>query len=114
MVRTPLARGLLTGKFAPGQPLAPDQQWRRPRGDQLLLRLARIEALRFLERPGQTLGQAALRFVVSHPGVHCAAPGARTIEQLDANCAAAGGALTEDELARIKDLQAQWRREGLW
>ena len=114
MVRTPLARGLLTGKFAPGQPLSPDQQWRRPRGDQLLLRLARIEALRFLERPGQTLGQAALRFVVSHSGVHCAAPGARTIEQLEANCAAAGGALTEDELARIKDLQAQWRREGSW
>ncbi len=80
----------------------------------MLLRLARIEELRFLERPGQTLGQAALRFVVSHPGVHCAAPGARTIEQLEANCAAAGGALTEDELARIKELQAQWRREGLW
>jgi aryl-alcohol dehydrogenase-like predicted oxidoreductase len=114
MVRTPLARGLLTGKFTPGQPLPPDQQWRRPRGDQLLLRLARIEQLRFLERTGQTLGQAALRYVVAHPGVHCAAPGARTIEQLEANCAAADGALTADELARIKDLQAQWRREGQW
>jgi aryl-alcohol dehydrogenase-like predicted oxidoreductase len=114
MVRTPLARGLLTGKFAPGQPLPPDQQWRRPRGDQLQRRLARVEQLRFLERPGQTLGQAALRFVVAHPGVHCAAPGARTVDQLEANCAAAGGALTADELARIKDLQAQWRREGQW
>ena len=56
-----------------------------------MLRLARVEQLRFLERAGQTLGQAALRFVVAHPGVHCAAPGARTIEQLEANCAAADG-----------------------
>ena len=114
MVRTPLARGLLTGKFAPGQPLSAEQQWRRPRGDQLLLRLARIEQLRFLERPGQTLGQAALRFVVAHPGVHCAAPGARTVEQLEGNCAAADGALTADELARVKELQAQWRAAGKW
>ena len=80
MVRTPLARGLLTGKFA----------------------------------PGQTLGQAALRFVVAHPGVHCAAPGARTVEQLEGNCAAADGALTADELARVKELQAQWRAAGKW
>ena len=43
MVRTPLARGLLTGKFPPGQPIPPEQQWRRPRGDQLRLRLARVE-----------------------------------------------------------------------
>jgi aryl-alcohol dehydrogenase-like predicted oxidoreductase len=114
MVRTPLARGLLTGKFAPGQPLSPDQQWRRPRGDQLLLRLERVEQLRFLERPGQTLGQAALRFVVAHPDVHCAAPGARTIDQLESNCAAADRSLTPDDLARIKDLHAQWRREGKW
>lgn len=66
MVRTPLARGLLTGKFPPGQPIPPAQQWRRPRGDQLQLRLACVEQLRFLERAGQTLGQAAIRFVLAH------------------------------------------------
>lgn len=79
-----------------------------------MLRLERIEQLRFLERPGQTLAQAALRFVVAHPGVHCAAPGARTVEQLEANCAAADGALTAEELGRIKELQAAWRQEGKW
>jgi myo-inositol catabolism protein IolS len=114
MVRTPLARGLLTGKFPPGQPIPPDQQWRRPRGDQLQLRLARVEQLRFLERPGQTLGQAALRFVLAHPGVHCAVPGARTVDQLEENVPAADADLTPDELARIRALHQQWRAEGRW
>jgi myo-inositol catabolism protein IolS len=114
MVRTPLARGLLTGKFPPGQPIPLGQQWRRPRGEQLQRRLDRVEQLRFLEREGQTLGQAAIRFVLAHPAVHCAAPGARTVEQLADNCAAAGGALTAEELGRVRALHAQWRQEGCW
>jgi myo-inositol catabolism protein IolS len=112
MVRTPLARGLLTGKFPPGQPIPPEQQWRRPRGDQLQLRLARVEQLRFLERPGQTLTEAALRFVLAHEAVHCAVPGARTVEQLEANARAADGELTAEELGRVRELHAQWRAEG--
>ena len=114
MVRTPLARGLLTGKFPPGQPIPPEQQWRRPRGDQLQLRLQRVEQLRFLERPGQTLAQAALRFVLGHPGVHGAVPGARNVEQLEANVPAADGDLTPHELGRIRELHKQWRAEGRW
>jgi aryl-alcohol dehydrogenase-like predicted oxidoreductase len=114
MVRTPLARGLLTGKFPPGQPIPAEQQWRRPRGDQLQLRLARVEQLRFLERPGQTLAEAALRFVLAHPAVHCAVPGARTVEQLAANVTAADGELTAEELGRVRDLHAAWRAEGRW
>jgi myo-inositol catabolism protein IolS len=114
MVRTPLARGLLTGKFKVGEAIPPEQHWRRPRGEQLQLRLERIEQLRFLERDGQTLGQAALRFVLAHSGVHCAVPGARTIAQLESNVPAADGDLTADELARIKSLHAGWRAEGRW
>ncbi|MBV9169095.1 MAG: aldo/keto reductase [Chloroflexi bacterium] len=111
MVRTPLARGLLTGKFAVGRPIPPDQQWRRPTGEALQTRLRRIEQLRFLERPGQTLTQAALRFVLAHPAVHCAVPGARTMEQLETNVPASDGDLTHDELAQIRRLQHEWRAE---
>ena len=114
MVRTPLARGLLTGKFPRGEALPAEQQWRRPRGDQLQLRLDRVEQLRFLERPGQTLAEAALRFVLAHPAVHCAVPGARTVEQLEANVAAADADLTADDLTRVKELHAEWRRDGRW
>jgi aryl-alcohol dehydrogenase-like predicted oxidoreductase len=114
MARTPLARGLLTGKFKAGEPIPPEQHWRRPHGDQLALRLDRLEQLRFLERPGQTLGQAALRFVLAHPGVHCVVPGARTIEQLESNVPAADADLLPEELSRVMDLHATWRAEGRW
>jgi aryl-alcohol dehydrogenase-like predicted oxidoreductase len=110
MVRTPLARGLLTGKFKVGQPIPPDQQWRRPTGERLQTRLQRIEQLRFLERPGQTLAQAALRFALAHPAVHCVVPGARTIAQLEENVPAADADLLPDELARVRELQADWRQ----
>ncbi len=112
MVRMPLARGLLSGKFPMGQPLPPEQQWRRPTGDLLQLRLKRIEQLRFLEREGQTLAQAALRWALSHPAVQCVIPGARTVAQLEANVGAIDGDLTPDELARIRQLQQQWRASG--
>jgi aryl-alcohol dehydrogenase-like predicted oxidoreductase len=109
MARTPLARGLLTGKFKAGEPIPPEQRWRRPTGDQLQLRLARVEQLRFLERPGQTLGQAALRFVLAHPAVHCVVPGARTVDQLEANVPAADADLLPEELARVKQLHDEWK-----
>jgi aryl-alcohol dehydrogenase-like predicted oxidoreductase len=111
-VRTPLARGLLTGKFNVGEPIAPEQQWRRPTGQKLQTRLRRVEMLRFLERPGQTLGQAALRYALAHPAVHCVVPGARTLDQLEDNVPAADADLTPAELARIKQLQAEWRAEA--
>jgi myo-inositol catabolism protein IolS len=114
MVRVPLARGLLSGKFTAGQPLPPEQQWRRPKGDQLQLRLRRIEQLRFLEREGQTLAQAALRWLLNQPGVHCVIPGARTVAQLEANVGAIDGDLTADELGRVRELQQEWRSEGRW
>jgi aryl-alcohol dehydrogenase-like predicted oxidoreductase len=114
MIRTPLARGLLSGKFAVGEAIPAEQQWRRPRGDQLQLRLERIEQLRFLIRDGQTLAQAALRWLLRQPGVHCVIPGARTVEQLEDNISAIDGDIKDQELARVKELHQQWRTEGQW
>lgn len=114
MVRVPLARGLLTGKFPAGQSIPVEQQWRRPKGDQLQRRLARVDQLRFLERAGQTLAAASLRYILSQPGIHCVIPGARTVSQLEANAAAADGDLTANELERIRALHAEWRAEGVW
>ncbi len=114
MIRTPLARGLLSGKFKAGQAIPAEQQWRRPTGDRLQLRLQRVEQLRFLEREGQNMAQAALRWLLAQPGVHCVIPGARTVEQLEANIGAVDGDLTAEELARVKALHQQWRSEGRW
>jgi aryl-alcohol dehydrogenase-like predicted oxidoreductase len=114
MARTPLARGLLTGKFKAGEAIPAEQHWRRPRGDRLQLRLERVEQLRFLERPDQTLAQAALRFVLANPAVHCVVPGARTVQQLEANVPAADADLDAEERHRIDQLHAAWREEGRW
>jgi aryl-alcohol dehydrogenase-like predicted oxidoreductase len=114
MARTPLARGLLTGKFKTGEPIPAEQQWRRPKGDRLQLRLERIEQLRFLEREGQTLGQAALRFVLANPAVQCVVPGARTLEQLESNVPAADADLLPEEVSRVRQLHADWRAQGRW
>jgi aryl-alcohol dehydrogenase-like predicted oxidoreductase len=114
MIRTPLARGLLSGKFPVGQAIPAEQQWRRPTGDRLQLRLQRVEQLRFLERDGQNMAQAALRWLLAQPGVHCVIPGARTVPQLEANIGAIDGDLTDAELARVKELHAEWRAEGRW
>jgi myo-inositol catabolism protein IolS len=108
MLRTPLARGLLSGKFRAGENIAPEMQWRRPKGDALQKRLQQVEQLRFLEREGQTMAQAALRWALKHPAVHCVIPGARTVEQLEANVAATDGDLTQEEYERITQLQRSW------
>jgi aryl-alcohol dehydrogenase-like predicted oxidoreductase len=108
MLRTPLARGLLTGKFRAGEEIPAEMQWRRPRGDALQVRLQQVEQLRFLERPGQTMAQAALRWALKHPAVHCVIPGARTMEQLEANVEAINGDLTQEEYDRITKLQKSW------
>jgi aryl-alcohol dehydrogenase-like predicted oxidoreductase len=114
MVRTPLARGLLSGKFRAGEAIPAEQQWRRPTGDRLQLRLQRVEQLRFLERDGQTLAQAALRWLLAQDGVHCVIPGARTVEQLEANIGAIDGDITPEELRRVRQLHQEWRAEGRW
>ena len=114
MIRTPLARGLLSGKFKASEGIPAEQQWRRPTGDRLQLRLQRIEQLRFLERDGQNMAQAALRWLLAQPGVHCVIPGARTLDQLEANVGAIDDELTDAELARVKELHAEWRAEGRW
>lgn len=114
MIRTPLARGLLSGKFRSGEAIPAEQQWRRPTGDRLQLRLARVDQLRFLVRDGQTLAQAALRWLLAQDGVHCVIPGARTVEQLEDNIQAVNGDITAEELAKVRELQTQWRAEGRW
>ncbi|RMD80765.1 MAG: hypothetical protein D6820_06260 [Lentisphaerae bacterium] len=62
-----------------------------------------MDRLRFLEKPDRPLAQAAIQFVISHPAVTAAIPGATKLAQVESNAAAGErGALSEDELARIR------------
>lgn len=92
IIKLPLAKGLLSRK---ADVLASAEQ-------------AHVEPYRFLERRGQTLAQGALRFVLSHPAVSTVIVGTKRLEHLQENLAVADGrGLTLEELARVRQIEAQ-------
>ena len=107
----PLASGVLTGKYRQGA--AP------PEGSRLAIakgsydryatpeNLARVERLRaFAEGRGHTLLELAFSWLAKRPNVDSIIAGASWPEQLEANVAAAGWALTETEMAEVVKLTA--------
>ena len=101
VVRGPLRMGLLTGKFTRETAFPegdirvgwPEEAWF---GESL----DRVDELRPLE-DGRTLGQVALRYVLGHPAVSVAIPGAKTPAQVEANAAASTRPLLSDEDLRV-------------
>ena len=90
VIKAPLARGLLSGKYGKGSRLpAADFRagWQKDgRWQRALAQVAMVEAIVGDRSP--TLAQTALRFVLSHPAVSCVIPGAKTPEQAEGNAAA--------------------------
>ena len=91
IIKLPLAKGLLSRKV---DLLSPADK-------------ARVAPYLFLERKGQSLAQAALRFVLSHPAVSTVTPGTKRVANLEANVAVADGpGLDPADLARIRAVAA--------
>jgi aryl-alcohol dehydrogenase-like predicted oxidoreductase len=97
IVWSPLAQGVLSGKYAPGAQLPPNTRassaamsgfishWLRPE------LLSAVEQLKPLAREANaTMAQFALAWVLREPNVASAIVGASRPEQLDENVAAAG------------------------
>lgn len=108
--RTPMAWGALSGKYKPGFEL-PESDFRSPGhwGHKTFTQyVERAQQLRFLEGAKQTLGQAAIRYVLAQEGVSVVIPGAKTPEQARQNAAAAEGRLSDEQLAKIAELQKSW------
>ncbi len=84
---SPIARGVLTGKYAPGEPPAPGT--RAGRGDKRIGQTEfREESLQIasvlkthVESRGVTLAQFATAWVLAHPGVSSVIAGPRTLQQ---------------------------------
>ena len=116
---TPLAQGLLTGKYLQGIPA--DARINRPGGDSLKLahlseaNLARVRALDAIARGrGQSLAQLALAWVLRDRRVTSALLGASRVEQLRENVAALDQlSFSEDELRAI-DVHAAEGGVNLW
>jgi len=101
---SPMAQGILAGRFGPQPDFAKEDHRKGhrlfrpdiyPRVQEALQRLKPIAA-----RNGVTLGQLALGWVISHPGV-CAIAGARNAAQASENARAAAIVLSAADLAEM-------------
>jgi L-glyceraldehyde 3-phosphate reductase len=102
---SPLAQGVLTGKYLGGVPAGSRASLDGSlSSDQIAPQtLAHVRALSEIARSrGQTLAQLAISWVLRDPRVTSALIGASSVAQLEENLAAAGrGDFTDDELAAI-------------
>jgi aryl-alcohol dehydrogenase-like predicted oxidoreductase len=100
---SPLAKGLLTGKFRADTPLsgvrAADPEFR---GDRFRRNLDFVAQLRVIaDRYDRSLAQLALRWVIQQPGVTSAIMGAKRPSQVIENLGAAEFEITETDLLAI-------------
>jgi aryl-alcohol dehydrogenase-like predicted oxidoreductase len=106
VVSSPLAYGFLTGRYTRATTFA-DDDWRsRLTGEEILARVGRVTELAFLTRDGgRSMLAAALQFVLAHPAVTTAIPGARKLEQVEGLVAALDALpLSDIEAARAREV----------
>ncbi|MFE4548081.1 MULTISPECIES: aldo/keto reductase family protein [unclassified Streptomyces] len=108
IVWSPLAQGVLTGKYKPGRPLPADSRFANDAmsgSKDLVLNDAALEAVQRLvpvaEGAGVSLPTLALAWVLRRGEVASAITGASRPEQVHANAAAAGVRLSDDVLAAV-------------
>ncbi|NIH87851.1 aldo/keto reductase family protein [Amycolatopsis granulosa] len=108
IVWSPIAQGVLTGKYQPGRPPPAGSRATDETGsrfvqrflrDEVLERVARLEPL--AARAGLTLAQLAVAWVLQNPNVSSAIVGASRPEQVHENVKAAGVKLDAELLTEI-------------
>lgn len=112
VVYSPLAQGLLTGKYRQGQPLPANGRWaeRGEAGMQERYGRNAIEKVEMLlciaERAGKTLSQLALSWILRRPEVTSAIIGATSVRQVEENVPASDWRLTDDIAAEVEKVLA--------
>ncbi|MGW0313475.1 aldo/keto reductase [Streptomyces flavidovirens] len=114
VVWSPLAGGVLSGKYLPGRELPPGSRAVAAKGGDVSLRrwrflddevLERVQRLRPLAgAAGLTLPQLALAWVLQNPQVTSAVIGASAPDQIERNLRAVDAVLEPDLMARIDDV----------
>ena len=109
IVWSPLAQGVLTGKYLPGQPPPPNSRAASPemnvfwggdlRRDDVLATVQDLKPI--AARHEITLAQLSLAWVLRDPNVSSAIVGASRPQQVDDNVAASGVIIPDDELKAI-------------
>jgi aryl-alcohol dehydrogenase-like predicted oxidoreductase len=111
IVWSPIAQGVLTGKYLPGQPPPAGSRATDPinghfterlRTDDILTRVQGLKPL--AEQTGLTMAQLAVAWVLQHDFISSAIIGATRPEQVTSNVAASGVTLEADLMAAIDDV----------
>lgn len=106
----PLANGLLTGKYRPGQAPPPDSRGEAGWGPKVFTEenLNLAEKLReFAESRGYTLLELAFSWLASRPSVASVIAGAKSPAQVQANSRAANWKLTDGDLTAVDVILAK-------
>ena len=113
IVWSPLAQGVLTGKYEPGSPPPAESRAASKSMGQDMGRWRDVEVLDAVqglkpiaEQAGLTMAQLALAWVLRQPAVSSAIIGATRPDQVEANAAASGVKLADDVLKAIDDALA--------
>ncbi|HSK33735.1 MAG TPA: aldo/keto reductase family protein [Propionicimonas sp.] len=109
---SPVAQGVLTGKYLPGEPApkssrATDEKGgarmiQRLMGDEVLVAVQQLRPI--ADELELTMAQLAVAWVLQNPNVACAIIGASKPRQIKENVAAAGVVLTPEVMGRIDDV----------
>lgn len=105
----PLANGLLTGKYRPGQALPAGSRGEAGWGPKVFTEenLAKAESLgKFAAARGHSVLELAFCWLLAKPVVASVIAGAKTAEQVRANAAAVGWRLSADELVEVDRILA--------
>jgi 1-deoxyxylulose-5-phosphate synthase len=113
IVFSPLAQGVLTGKYKPGAPPPPDTRMASERMGWAMDRFSSEQVLQAVQRLqpvadglGVTMAQLAIAWVLREPNVAAAIIGASRPEQVEDNASASGIELDETALAAIDEAVA--------
>jgi aryl-alcohol dehydrogenase-like predicted oxidoreductase len=108
LVRGPLRRGLLSGKYDRDSEFTDHVRagWNKggAQREQFERDIAKVEALEEHLKPGEEMVTTALRFTLSHPADPVTIPGAKSPRQAAMNAEAGDRTLTDEELATINDI----------
>jgi aryl-alcohol dehydrogenase-like predicted oxidoreductase len=106
LVYSPLAHGLLTGKFDEDTSF-PEDDWRSSSdvfdGDEFRTNLEKVRELeRYAQEEGMSVTELAVAWTLAQPGVHVAIVGARKPSHIEGSASAADVELSAEQIERIE------------
>ena len=111
IVWSPIAQGVLTGKYLPGAPIPAGSRASDPTGSSFIQKFMTEEVLTKVQKLipvaqelGLEMGQLAVAWVLQNENVAAAIVGASNPEQITANAKAAGVKLPADTMKQIDEI----------